>query len=74
MAVYTIIRIYQVPAESQQQATDHMAEALALNTEKDYHVKDIIRGPRVLFDTIKVAHLPENVSLGILKRGQKPSR
>ncbi len=46
MAVYTIIRIYQVPAKSQQQATDRMAEALALNTEKDYHVKDIVRGPR----------------------------
>lgn len=45
MAVYTIIRIYQVPAESQQQATDRMAEALALNTEKNYHVKDIVRGP-----------------------------
>jgi hypothetical protein len=45
MALYTIIRIYQVPAESKQQATDRMAEALALGCEKDFHVKDIVREP-----------------------------
>jgi hypothetical protein len=43
MAVYTIIRIYDVPADSQQQATDRMLEALVLHVEKDFHVKDIIR-------------------------------
>ena len=43
MAVYTIIRIYEVPAETQQQATDRMLEALVLHVEKDFHVKDIIR-------------------------------
>jgi hypothetical protein len=43
MAVYTIIRIYEVPAESQQQATDRMLEALVLHVEKDFHVKDVIR-------------------------------
>ena len=32
----------------------------------------LVPPPHMLFDTIKVAHLPENVSLGILKRGQKP--
>src|SRR5918999_5790662 len=43
MAVYTIIRIYEVPAETHQQATDRMLEALVLHVEKDFHVKDIIR-------------------------------
>ena len=45
MAVYTIIRIYEVPADSQQQATDRMMEALALHVERDFHKKDIIRAP-----------------------------
>jgi hypothetical protein len=45
MAVYTIIRVYEVPADNQQQATDHMMEALALHVERDYHVKDVIRAP-----------------------------
>ncbi len=45
MAVYTIIRIYEIPAESRQQATDRMLEALFLHVEKDYHVKDVIREP-----------------------------
>jgi len=43
MGVYTIIRVYEVPAESQVQATDRMLEAIVLHTEKDYHRKDIIR-------------------------------
>ena len=34
MAVYTIIRIYEVPAETHQQATDRMLEALVLHVEK----------------------------------------
>lgn len=45
MAVYTIIRVYQVPADNRQQATDRMIEALALHVEKDFHVKDVIREP-----------------------------
>jgi hypothetical protein len=45
MAVYTIIRVYEVPAENQQQATDRMMEALALHVERDFHVKDILREP-----------------------------
>ena len=45
MGKYSIIRIYEVPAETQQQATDRMIEALALRVEKDFHVKDIIREP-----------------------------
>ena len=45
MAKYTIIRLYEVPADNQYQATDRMMEALALHVEKDFHVKDIIRAP-----------------------------
>lgn len=45
MAVYTIIRVYEVPAETRVQATDRMLEAIVLHTEKDYHRKDIIRDP-----------------------------
>jgi hypothetical protein len=48
MALYTIIRIYEVPADNVQQATDRMVEALAfdgLHVEKNFHVKDIIREP-----------------------------
>ena len=45
MAIYTIIRVYEVPADTQQQATDRMIEALVLHVERDFHVKDIIRAP-----------------------------
>ena len=45
MAKYTIIRVYEVPAENQQQATDRMLEALVLHVERDFHVKDVIRDP-----------------------------
>jgi hypothetical protein len=45
MAVYTIIRVYEVPADTRQQATDRMLEAIVMRVEKDYHVKDIIREP-----------------------------
>jgi hypothetical protein len=45
MALYTILRIYEVPAENRIQATDRMMEALAFHVEKDFHVKDIIREP-----------------------------
>ena len=45
MALYTIIRVYEVPAVTRQQATDRMLEALVLHVEKDFHVKDIIREP-----------------------------
>jgi hypothetical protein len=43
MARYRIIRIYEVPAKTRYQATDRMMEAIELRTEKDYHVKDVIR-------------------------------
>jgi hypothetical protein len=45
MAVFKIIRIYEVPADNRIQATDRMMEALAFHVEKDFHVKDIIREP-----------------------------
>jgi hypothetical protein len=41
MAKYTIIRVYEVPADTQQQVTDQMLEAVLLHTEKDFHVKDV---------------------------------
>ena len=43
MARYRIVRIYEVPADNRYQATDRMMEAIVLGTEKDYHVKDVIR-------------------------------
>jgi hypothetical protein len=45
MAKYTIIRIYEVPAKNQIEATNRMLEALAFHVEKDFHVKDVIREP-----------------------------
>lgn len=45
MAVFTIIRVYEVPADTKQQATDRMLEALVSHVERDFHVKDIIREP-----------------------------
>lgn len=45
MAIYTIIRIFEVPADKQIEATDRMMEALALHKEMFFHKKDIIRAP-----------------------------
>ena len=45
MAIYTIIRVYEVPAENRIEATERMLEAIMLHTEKDYHVKDVVRDP-----------------------------
>jgi hypothetical protein len=45
MAIYTIIRVYEVPADTKQQATERMLEALMFHVESDFHVKDIIREP-----------------------------
>ena len=45
MALYTIIRVYEVPANSQQEATDRMMKALWLRVERDFHARDIIREP-----------------------------
>ena len=45
MALYTIIRVYEVPAKNRVEAADRMIEALAFHVERDYHVKDIIRDP-----------------------------
>ncbi len=43
MAVFTIMRIYEIPADNRIEATDRMLEALEFHTEKDYHVTDILR-------------------------------
>jgi hypothetical protein len=36
---------YEVPAENRIEATNRMLEAILLHTERDYHVKDLIREP-----------------------------
>ena len=45
MAIYKIMRIYEVPAESQIEATNRMMEALVLHVERDYHVIDYVKAP-----------------------------
>ena len=45
MSVYTIIRIYKVPAGNRQEAANRLKEALALQEERDFHVIDIVREP-----------------------------
>lgn len=45
MAVYKIIRIYEVPAENQTQALERMMKALVLGVEKDFHTVDYVKKP-----------------------------
>jgi hypothetical protein len=45
MAIYKIMRIYEVPAESQLEATNRMMEALVLHVERDFHVIDYVKTP-----------------------------
>ena len=45
MAIYKIMRIYEVPAGSQIEATNRMMEALVLHVERDYHVIDYVKAP-----------------------------
>ncbi|MGW1713253.1 hypothetical protein [Streptomyces sp. NPDC002156] len=40
---YTIIRVYRVPADTQQQATDRFMEARELGVERDFHVRDLVK-------------------------------
>ena len=42
MAKWTILRVYEVPADATYEAIDVMREAIALHVERDYHVKDIL--------------------------------
>ncbi|KPI32446.1 hypothetical protein OV450_6954 [Actinobacteria bacterium OV450] len=43
---YTIIRVYRVPGLSQVEATDRFVEARELGVERDYLVRDYVRGPQ----------------------------
>jgi hypothetical protein len=43
MARFTIIRIYEVPANNRYAATDELMKAIELHQEKAYHVTDIVR-------------------------------
>src|SRR5687768_1155841 len=45
MAIYKIMRIYEVPAENQIEASNRMMEALVLHVERDYHVIDYVKAP-----------------------------
>jgi len=45
MATYRIIRIYDVPAENQIEATSRMMEAIILHVQRDYHVMDYVKTP-----------------------------
>ena len=45
MPLFTIIRVYEVPANNRYEATDELMEAIALKQEKVYHVKDVVRAP-----------------------------
>ena len=45
MAIYRIIRIYDVPADNPYEATDRMMEAIVLHVERDYHVMDYVKAP-----------------------------
>ena len=45
MARYKIIRIYEVPAKDQIEATNRMLEALTLGVERHYHVMDYVKTP-----------------------------
>ncbi len=68
MGRWTIIRVYEVPADTQLQATDRMLEALMLGAEKDFHVKDIIRAPEAKPGTgVKVSLEPRRGWLSILR-------
>ncbi|MGN9758435.1 hypothetical protein [Streptomyces sp. SD31] len=62
---YTIIRVYRVPAETQQQATDRFVEARELGVERDYHVRDVIKVPSGQFE-----RLPKRCSWWELVRRQ----
>ena len=45
MALYKIMRIYDIPADNQTEATNRMMEALVLHVERDYHVTDYVKSP-----------------------------
>jgi hypothetical protein len=45
MPLFTIIRVYEVPAHNRHEATDELMETLELKQEKAYHVKDVVRAP-----------------------------
>jgi hypothetical protein len=45
MVKYTIIRVYEVPADNPMEAANRMLEAMAFHVEKAFHVKDVMREP-----------------------------
>ncbi len=57
MAKWTILRVYEVPADTTYEAIDMLREAIALHVEQDYHVKDILRAPDELSGKGPQVHL-----------------
>lgn len=45
MAKYTLIRVYEIPADNKRQAYDRWIEATFYRAEQDFHVKDVLREP-----------------------------
>ena len=43
MARFTIMRMYEIPADNRIEATERMLEALEYHVEKQFHVTDIVR-------------------------------
>jgi hypothetical protein len=67
--MYTITRIYKVPAGSRIQAAERLKEAIAMQTERDFHVIDIIREPVAKPGKGKrIALKRSNGWLGLLRR------
>ena len=45
MAIYKIVRVYEVPGDNQIEASNRMMEALLLRVERDYNVADYVKAP-----------------------------
>jgi hypothetical protein len=67
MPLFTIIRVYEVPAENRYEATDELAEAIELGQEKVYHVKDVVRAPNEKWGKV-IAKKPTTTWGTIFKR------
>jgi hypothetical protein len=50
---YTIIRVYHVPGDTQQQATDRFMIARELGVEADFHVRDVVKTPTGRFERLR---------------------
>ena len=78
MVKYTIIRVYEVPADNPIEAANRMLEAMAFHVEKAFHVKDVMREPGAKPGEGKTVKLePPAGWLSLIVRqltGKKPER